>query len=749
MATRKSKKQEAAEEIKPALVTEQPITATLETNYMPYAMSVIISRAIPEIDGFKPAHRKLLYSMYKGGLLGGRLTKSNSIVGETMKLNPHGDAAIYDTLVRLTTGHETLLHPFIESKGAFGKHYSKSPCAASRYTEARLDKFCETVFGGIDKDAVDFVDNYDGSIKEPLLLPTAFPNILVAPNKGIAVGIASDICSFNLAEICDAATALIKDPKADITDILIAPDFSTGGFFLYNREKLQEIYRTGRGSFKLRSRYTFDKKANCIEVTQIPYSTKVEDIIDQVVDLVKKGKVKDITDIRDETGLEGLRLAIDLKRGADPEQIMQKLFRMTTLEDSFSCNFTIIIGGSPKTLGVYAILEEWIAWRTECVKRELYYNLTKMKEKLHLLEGLARILLDIDKAIKIIRETEHEKDVVPNLCRGFDIDEIQAEYIAEIKLRNINKEYILNRIADRDKLKEDIADTEDTLGNDRKVKNLIVKQLAEIKKKFAKPRLTQILEEEEAPVFNEPEIEIFPVTFLVTRDGYVKKLLPKGNLPRTDVQKLKDNDVITAKYDIVNDFEVLAFTDKCQVYKTRVCDFELSKPSMLGDYLPAVLNFDEGENLMLAIPTKDYKGCVAVFFENGKAVKIKLSEYETKLNRKKLLKAYSADSPAVAICYIPEKTGRAPAKEFLLKSSSGKAIILNSDQLTEKATRTASGVIVFTQKRGQVIREAVEFVDDGTERMKHFARYRKSKLPSTGTLYEEFDLSQLQINFDI
>lgn len=732
-----------------AVVTEQPITATLETNYMPYAMSVIISRAIPEIDGFKPSHRKLLYMMYKEGLLGGRLTKSNTIVGNTMKLNPHGDAAIYDTLVRLTTGHATLLHPFIESKGAFGKHFSKSPCAASRYTEARLDKFCETIFAGLDKDAVDFIDNYDGTMQEPTLLPTAFPNILVAPNKGIAVGLASDICSFNLAEICDATIELIRNPKADITDILIAPDFSTGGFFIYNREKLQEIYRTGRGSFKLRARYSYNKKENCIEITQIPYTTKVEDIIDTVVELAKKGKLKEITDIRDETGLEGLRIAIDLKRGSDHEQIMQKLYKLTTLEDSFTCNFTIIIGGSPRTLGVYDILEEWIAWRTECVKRELYYNLTKMREKLHLLEGLAKILLDIDKAIKIIRETEHEKEVVPNLCTGFGIDEVQAEYIAEIKLRNINKEYILNRISDRDKLKDDIAETEEILSSDKRVKALIIKQLTEIKKKYAKPRLTQIIEETETPVFEEPTIEVYPVTLITTRDGYIKKLLPKGNLPKNDVQKLKDNDIIVSKYDVSNEYDLLVFTDKCQVYKAKLNDFDLSKPSQLGDFLPASLSFDEGENVLMAMPTKDYSGYIGIFFENGKAVKIKVSEYATKTNRKKLTKAFSSDSPAVSICFIPEKSGRAPEKEFLLKSSSGKAIIINSDQLTEKATRTASGVIVFTQKKGQTISSAVEFRDDGSEQMKHFSRYRKSKLPSTGTLYEEFDLSQMQISFDI
>lgn len=746
--TSKGKKKYDENEITHAVVTEQPITATLETNYMPYAMSVIISRAIPEIDGFKPAHRKLLYMMYKDGLLGGRLTKSNTIVGNTMKLNPHGDAAIYDTLVRLTTGHATLLHPFIESKGAFGKHFSKSPCAASRYTEARLDKFCETIFEGLDKDAVDFVDNYDGTVKEPTLLPTAFPNILVAPNKGIAVGLASDICSFNLAEICDATTELIKNPNADITDILVAPDFSTGGFFLYNREKLCEIYKTGKGSFKLRARYGYNKKENCIEITQIPYTTKVEDIIAAVVELAKKGKIKEITDIRDETGLEGLRLTIDLKRGTDPEQLMQKLFKMTTLEDSFSCNFTVIIGGTPKTLGVYSILEEWIAWRTECVKRELFYNLQKMREKLHLLEGLAKILLDIDKAIKIIRETELEKDVVPNLCNGFDIDEIQAEYIAEIKLRNINKEYILKRIQDRDTLKEDIADTEDILGNDKKVKGLIIKQLANIKKKYAKPRLTQIIEETEAPKFEEPEIEAYPVTMLTTKDGYIKKLLPKGNLPKTDSQKLKDNDFITGKYDVTNDCDILVFTDKCRVYKAKLNDFELSKPSQLGDYLPATLEFEADENVLMTMPTKDYSGYIAIFFENGKAVKFKVSEYATKTNRKKLTKAFSAESPASAIFFIPEKDGKAQVKEFLLKSSGEKAIIVNSDQLTEKATRTAGGVIVFTVKKGQTISDAVEFFDDGSEQMKHFGRYRKSKLPSTGTLYEEFDLSELQISFD-
>lgn len=719
-----------------AVIADQGITETLKVNYMPYAMSVIISRAIPEIDGFKPSHRKLLYTMYKMGLLNGSLTKSSNIVGQTMQLNPHGDSAIYETMVRLTSGNEALLHPFIESKGSFGKVYSDMAFAASRYTEAKLSPFCEYVFSGIDKDAVEMVDNFDGTRKEPSLLPTAFPNILVSPNKGIAVGMASDFCSFNLGEVCDAVCEYIKKPDSvDYLEILKAPDFTTGGYLLYDKQQMSEIYKTGRGSFKIRSKYVYNKKENCIEVTEIPYSTKIEAIIDKISALAKEGKVKEISDVRDETGIDGLRLAIDLKRGADPEKLMRRLFKNTTLEDSFSCNFNVLIGGSPKTLGVGELIEEWTAWRSECIKRELYFEKKKMEDKLHLLLGLKEILADIDKAIKIIRGTEKDKDVIPNLMRGFSIDEIQAEYIAEIKLRYLNKEYILNRLEETEELEKKIADTEEILKSEKKVRNLIAKQLTEIKKKYAKPRKTEIIYEYDTSVEEETPASDYPVNVTITNEGYFKKILPpKSDRAKPEEQKLKDGDFIVYSSLVTNDCDLICFTDKKRVYKAKLWDFDEVKASALGDFVPAKLDFEEGEKPLLMTVTKDYSGSVAIFFENGKAVLIPLSCYETKTNRKKLTGAYGGDCEAVGIFFVPEQKSRADSVDFVLKSDGGKAMVVNSSLLTQKVTRTAGGVICFTLKKGQKLVFAGKFEDDGSEEKKEFvSRYRKTKLPSTGT----------------
>ena len=738
MAESKRKKKAVKEEFGDvnAPIADELITETLRKNYMPYAMSVIISRAIPEIDGFKPAHRKLLYTMYEMGLQNGPRTKSSNIVGATMKLNPHGDMAIYDTMVRLTRGNEALLHPFIDSKGSFGKQYSDMVCAAPRYTEAKLDEICSEIFGGIDREAVDFQDNYDGTKKEPVLLPTAFPNILVSPNTGIAVGMASNICSFNLAEVCDAVCEYIKDENTDFLDIIKAPDFSTGGLLLYNRQQMEEIYKTGKGSFRVRAKYTYNKKDNCIEINEIPYTTKVEAIIDKIALLVKEKKISEISDVRDETGLEGLRIAIDLKRGADPDKLMKKLYKLTPLEDSFSCNFNVLIEGSPKILGVSEIIEEWLAWRTECVKRELYFNLSKMKEKLHLLYGLEELLLDIDKAIRIIRGTENEKDVIPNLMNGFGIDEVQAEYIAEIKLRNLNKEYILKRISEKEELEKKIAETEDILKSDRKVKNLISKQLADIKKKYGKPRKTEILYEFEEQTEIVKEIEKYPVNVILTSEGYFKKILPpKSDKAKIEEHNLKSGDRILCSYEASNEYDLLFFSDSGNVYKSKIDDFDAVKPSSLGDYIPAKLEFAEGEKVIMMIPTLDYSGDAAIFFENGKAVSIPISSYATKTNRKKLTNAYSTDSPVCGIFFLPKREGRGFHTEYILISSGNKCIIMNSSQLTKKVTRTSSGVIVFTIKKGQKIVSAEEFHDDGSEEMKVYSKYRKSRLPSAGTTY--------------
>ena len=744
MAKKKEKVKSEQSLLTEAVITDEGIVDTLRKNYMPYAMTVIISRAIPEIDGFKPAHRKLLYTMYQMGLLNSPRTKSSNIVGATMKLNPHGDAAIYETMVRLTRGNDALLHPFIDSKGSFGKQYSDMAYAAPRYTEAKLDAFCNEIFSGIDRDAVDFQDNYDGSIKEPVLLPTAFPNILVSPNTGIAVGMASNICSFNLGEVCDAVCSYIDDENTDFMEIIKAPDFSTGGLLLYDRKQMEEIYSTGKGSFKVRAKYSYNKKDNCIEISEIPYTTKIEAIIDKIASLVKEKKIIEISDVRDETGLEGLRIAIDLKRGADPEKLMQKLYRLTPLEDSFSCNFNVLIEGSPKLMGVGQIIDEWLAWRKECVKRELFYNLQKMREKLHLLIGLESLLLDIDKAIRIIRQTESEKQVIPNLMKGFSIDETQAEYIAEIKLRNLNKEYILKRVSEKEELEKKIAETESILGSDKKVGKLISSQLVQIKKKYAKPRKTEILYEYEEHELPAKQIESYEVYVIMTSEGYFKKIVPGKNDKIKDAeQTLKEGDRVKYEYDAKNDDDLLFFSTSGDVYKAKIDDFDAVKPQALGDYIPAKLGFGENEKVVAMITGREYKGDVVIFFENGKAVKIPLKAYETKTNRKKLTGGYSTDSPAAGIFYLPEHSGRGTETEYILISSSMRCIILNSAQITSKVTRSSSGAVVFTLKKGQKVQSAEIFKDDGSEAMKIYSKYRKVKLPSAGTTFNNSEQSTL------
>lgn len=744
MAKKKEKVKSEQSLLTEAVITDEGIVDTLRKNYMPYAMTVIISRAIPEIDGFKPAHRKLLYTMYQMGLLNSPRTKSSNIVGATMKLNPHGDAAIYETMVRLTRGNDALLHPFIDSKGSFGKQYSDMAYAAPRYTEAKLDAFCNEIFSGIDRDAVDFQDNYDGSIKEPVLLPTAFPNILVSPNTGIAVGMASNICSFNLGEVCDAVCSYIDDENTDFMEIIKAPDFSTGGLLLYDRKQMEEIYSTGKGSFKVRAKYSYNKKDNCIEISEIPYTTKIEAIIDKIASLVKEKKIIEISDVRDETGLEGLRIAIDLKRGADPEKLMQKLYRLTPLEDGFSCNFNVLIEGSPKLMGVGQIIDEWLAWRKECVKRELFYNLQKMREKLHLLIGLESLLLDIDKAIRIIRQTESEKQVIPNLMKGFSIDETQAEYIAEIKLRNLNKEYILKRVSEKEELEKKIAETESILGSDKKVGKLISSQLVQIKKKYAKPRKTEILYEYEEHELPAKQIESYEVYVIMTSEGYFKKIVPgKNDKIKEAEQTLKEGDRVKYEYDAKNDDDLLFFSTSGDVYKAKIDDFDAVKPQALGDYIPAKLGFAENEKVVAMITGRDYKGEVVIFFENGKAVKIPLKAYETKTNRKKLTGGYSTDSPAVGIFYLPEHSGRGTETEYILISSSMRCIILNSSQITSKVTRSSSGAVVFTLKKGQKVQSAEIFKDDGSEAMKIYSKYRKVKLPSAGTTFNNSEQSTL------
>ena len=722
--------------------TEQAISETLEINYMPYAMSVIVSRAIPEIDGFKPSHRKLLYTMYKMGLLKGKLTKSANIVGQTMQLNPHGDAAIYETMVRLARGNETLLHPFVASKGNFGKVYSRDMAyAASRYTEAKLEPLCEELFRDIDYDTVDMVDNYDASRKEPTLLPTTFPNVLVSANQGIAVGMASNICSFNLREVCETTIALMNNPDHDILETLPGPDFSTGAELLFDEAATREIYSTGRGSFKLRAKWRYEKKENVIEIYEIPYSTTSEVIIDKVADLIKAGKIKEINDMRDETDLSGLKLAIDLKRGVDPEKLMQKLFRLTPLQDNFACNFNILIAGMPQVMGVGAILEEWTAWRTDCVKRRIYYQINKKEERLHLLKGLERILLDIDKAIRIIRETELESEVIPNLMIGFGIDEIQANYVAEMKLRNINKEYILKQIKAVDSLEEEIADLKDILGSRRRLKNVIISELKEVAEKYGEPRKTQIIYETAQLEAAEEEDDTpdYPVTLFVSKEGYLKKITQQS-LRMSGEQKFKEGDSLAFSRETTNKAEILVFTDRYQCYKSRLSDFDDSKASLLGDYLPQKLGMDPGENVIQVILPGDYKGFVLFFFENGKVAKVPLSAYETKTNRRRLTGAYSDKSPLKAAIALDADT------QVVLYATDGRALIFSTALLTPKTTRNTIGVSAMSLKKKSVISRAALLEGSGVV---NASRYRCRSIPAAGALLKEDDTPEKQITFDV
>ena len=722
--------------------TEQPISETLEINYMPYAMSVIVSRAIPEIDGFKPSHRKLLYTMYKMGLLTGGRTKSANIVGQTMRLNPHGDAAIYETMVRLARGNETLLHPFVDSKGNFGKVYSRDMAyAAARYTEAKLDSICSEIFKDIDSDTVDMVDNYDATMKEPTLLPTTFPNVLVSANQGIAVGMASNICSFNLKEVCDTAIALMKNPDHDILTTLPGPDFSTGAELLFDEATTREIYNTGRGSFKLRAKWQYVKAGNLIEITQIPYSTATEVIMDKVAELIKAGKIKEITDMRDETDLGGLKLTIDLKRGVDPEKLMQKLFRLTPLQDSFPCNFNILIAGMPRVMGVGEILNEWTAWRTDCVKRRIFFQVKKKEDRLHLLKGLERILLDIDKAIRIIRETETESEVIPNLMIGFGIDEIQANYVAEIKLRNINKEYILKQTKAVDQLEKEIAELKDILNSARKLRNVIIKELQEVSKKFGQPRKTEIVYEapEEAQEEEEEQVPDYPVTVFVSNEGYLKKITAQS-LRMSGEQKFKEGDALAFSREATNRTELLVFTDRFQCYKSRLSDFPDGKASQLGDYLPQKLGMDPEEKVVQVILTADYKGFVLSFFENGKVAKVPLSAYETKTNRKKLTGAYSDKSPIRTITALEEDT------QMVIYSTDNRAAIFSTAQLLPKTTRNTQGVAVLTLKKKATLDRAALLEGSGVVNV---SRYSSKTIPTAGALLKEEDSPEKQERFEV
>ncbi len=722
--------------------TEQPISETLEVNYMPYAMSVIVSRAIPEIDGFKPSHRKLLYTMYKMGLLTGGRTKSANIVGQTMRLNPHGDAAIYETMVRLARGNETLLHPFVDSKGNFGKVYSRDMAyAASRYTEAKLDGICAELFRDIDCDTVDMVDNYDATMKEPSLLPTTFPNVLVSANQGIAVGMASNICSFNLKEVCETAIALMDNPEHDILQTLPGPDFSTGGELLFDETAAREIYATGRGSFKLRAKWDYVKDGNRIEITQIPYTTTSEAIMDKVAELIKAGKIREIADMRDETDLGGLKLTIDLKRGADPEKLMQKLCRLTTLQDSFPCNFNILIAGMPSVMGVGEILEEWTAWRTDCIKRRVFFQIQKKEERLHLLKGLERILLDIDKAIRIIRETELENEVVPNLMIGFGIDEIQANFVAEIKLRNINKEYILKQTKAIDELEKELAELREILSSGRRQREVIQKELRQVADKYGQPRKTQILYhvDEGEPEAQEEEIPDYPVTVFVSAEGYLKKITAQS-LRMSGEQKFKEGDRLAMTEETTNRAEMLVFTDRHQCYKTRLSDFDDGKASLLGDYLPQKLGFEQGEMVEQVVFPGDYKGFLLFFFANGKAAKVPLNAYETKTNRKKLTGAYSDKSPLKAVLALREDI---PVAVY---TTDGRCVIFSTAQLLPKTTRNTQGVAVVSLKKkaqlcGAVASEHSGIVSPG--------RYRARTLPSAGAILKDEDAPEKQIQFEV
>ena len=744
---KKSKNIKKPTEIVYAPVQNQLITDTLEKNYMPYVMSVIVSRAIPEIDGLKPSHRKLLYTMYKMGLLTGSRTKSANVVGQTMKLNPHGDMAIYETMVRLTRGNESLLHPFVDSKGSFGKQYSSNMrFAASRYTEVKLDSFCQELFRGIDKNAVDMVDNYDGTMKEPVLLPTTFPNVLVTPNKGIAVGMASDICSFNLAEVCDGTIALLKNPRITVDrmlDLIKAPDFPGGGAILYDRETMRQIYETGSGSVKIRARYNYDKEQNCIDIIQIPYSTSIELILNKISDLVKEGKLKEITDFRDEIDLSGFKLTLDLRRGVDPDKLMSKLFKLTPLEDSFKCNFNILIDSTPRQMGVIEILREWIKFRISCLSRELTFDLGKKKDKLHLLLGLGKILLDIDKAIKIIRHTEKEEDVIPNLMSGFSIDEIQAEYIADIKLRNLNKQYIINRINEIEGLQAEIAHIEDILGDELKLKALISSQLSEIKKKYAQPRRSQLIGVEDVEHYDEEsDIENFNARIYLTREGYFKKITMQS-LRGNDEHKLKDNDEIITALETDNLSELVFITDKCQLYRAKTADFDCCKASSMGDFLPAKLGMDDGEKPIFMMIHKGYReGENFVFvFENGKGVRVPTICYETKSFRRKLVGAYSSASPICAVFHEVEKD----PFDIMLVSNVDRAIVIKTSLIPQKSTRSSGGVTLMTLKKGQHI---VDCCRNFEEKYQNSKGYKKLKIPASGTLLSEKDINVQQLKIE-
>jgi DNA gyrase subunit A len=721
-------------------VIEQKIVDTLEKNYMPYAMSVIVSRAIPEIDGLKPSHRKLLYTMYKMGLLTGGKTKSANVVGQTMKLNPHGDMAIYETMVRMTRGNEALLHAYVDSKGNFGKYYSRDmQFAAPRYTEVKLDKICEELFKDLDKDSVDFVDNYDGTLREPTLLPVTFPNVLVSANQGIAVGMASNICSFNLKEVCEATIQYINNEDVDISEYLKAPDFSTGGQLIYKEKDIREIYSTGRGSFKLRGRYRFDKENNCIEIYEIPYTTTAEAIIDSVIDLVKKNKIRDIVDVRDETDLDGLKVTLDLKKNVDPDALMNKLYKLTSLEDSFGCNFNILINGRPKVLGIKGVLSHWVEFRVDCIKRQTLYDINKKSDKLHLLLGLEKILLDIDKAIRLIRETEEDAMVIPNLMEGFEVDQLQAEFIAEIKLRNLNKEYILNRVSEIDKLQKEIAQLKDIYGNDKKIKKIIVKQLEEVSKKYGQPRRTEILHEEYVEEITiEHFIEDYNLKLFFTKHNYLKKI-PLISLRTSPEHKLKDDDSIVQEVETHNKADLLLFSNKQVVYKMRIYEIEDCKASSLGEYLANLLGLDENEEIIHIVATDDYKGYMIFAFENGKVAKIDLNSYATKTNRKKLAKAYSALSKIIYMKYILED------EELVAFSSLNKVLIFNTSNINPKSTRDSQGVQVLKQKKGSVMTSIrslseVEFKD--------LDYYRTKNIPAIGCYIKDEDKEDAQIKFD-
>ncbi len=721
------------------IVVEQAITDTLETNYMPYAMSVIVSRALPEIDGFKPAHRKLLYTMYKMGLLGSTRMKSANVVGQTMRLNPHGDASIYETLVRMSRGYEALLHPFVDSKGNFGKAYSRDMAyAASRYTEVKLEPIANELFRDIDKDAVDFVPNYDNTMLEPTLLPAVFPTILVNANVGIAVSMASSICSFNLGEVCEATIALIRDEDADISGIIKGPDFSGGGLIIHDQAELEKIFRTGRGSVKVRAKYSLDKENGCIDVTEIPPTTTIEAIMDKIVELVKAGKIREISYIRDEIDKNGLKLCIDIKRGTDPDKLMQKLYKMTPLEDTYSCNFNVLVGGTPKVMGVYEIISEWVAFRLECVKRRIYFDLTKKKDKLHLLKGLNKILLDIDKAIKIVRETEEEAEVVPNLMIGFGLDQTQAEYVAEIKLRHLNREYILKRTAEIEELTKAITEMEDILSSNRKVKQIIISELQEIIKKYPQPRKSLLMSQDIVEFEEEEQEQVpdYPVNIFVTKEGYFKKITPQS-LRMSSEHKLKDGDEIIIHLETTNACELLFFTDKQQVYKSRANDFDDTKASAMGEYVAAKLGFDENEKLVGTVILTEYKGHLIFAFENGKIAKVPVKSYETKTNRKRLANAYSDKSPLVDIVYETEPT------EYVLTSSNTRMLIFNSAVISEKSTRDTIGVNVMTQKKNQVV---VSIKPLASLELASQHRYRTKTLPSIGAIVKEEDLGE-QMHF--